>query len=324
MTIHAISALDRLLRSDEVRMKLEDLLSGYPVAKITGSKDTLISGLSYDSRSTSPGDLFIAVQGTNSDGCRYIADAVERGAAAVVFDRPVKEDLGTVTVLVDDARSAKACLASRFYKQPSTRLDCVGVTGTNGKTTVSYMLKSILEQDGRPTGIIGTINYQIGKTVIPSKNTTPDPIDLQNYLAQMVDENMSAAVMEVSSHALVQERTGNVDFKVGVYTNLTREHLDYHETMEEYRRVKSLLFNSLSSDATAVLNGDDPSSAVMAGVCSCPILRYGFAEGVDVTAKLRRLDIDGFSMILKSPVGEVDITSRLPRYADGRSSQANI
>jgi UDP-N-acetylmuramoyl-L-alanyl-D-glutamate--2,6-diaminopimelate ligase len=306
------SALERLLKSYEVTMKLGDLLSGLKDVDLKGPGETEIKGLSYDSRETAPGDLFFAVQGTHCDGSQYIAEAVERGALAVLADKRQSPSLGVPVALVKDVRYAKAHVASVFYRHPSKRLDCVGITGTNGKTTVSYMLKSILEQDGRPTGLIGTIDHHIGQRTVPSRNTTPDPVELQRFLAEMVDENLNAAVMEVSSHALVQARVGALAFRVGIFTNLSQEHLDYHITMEEYERAKSLLFASLGPDATAVINWDDPAAATMRDACSCPVLRYGFSSGVDISAELRRLDIDGFSMILKTPVGDVDVTSRLP------------
>jgi len=230
----------------------------------------------------------------------------------VLAERPVEPRPPVPLVLVKDARRAKARVAAEFYRHPARRLDCVGVTGTNGKTTVSYMIRAVLEQDGRPTGLIGTISHLIGKRVVTSTNTTPDPIELQRYLAEMVDENLSAAVMEVSSHALVQARVGHLPFRVGVFTNLSREHLDYHNTMEEYGRAKSLLFASLPPEATAVINADDPAGAEMEAACRCPVVRYGFSPGAEVTAEVRRLDIDGFSMILHSPWGSVDVTSRLP------------
>jgi UDP-N-acetylmuramoyl-L-alanyl-D-glutamate--2,6-diaminopimelate ligase len=277
-----------------------------------GEGDCEISGLCYDSREASAGDLFIAVEGTVSHGNRYVKEALERGAAAVLTDRPLEPSPGAPQVLVEDARRAKAAAAALFYRNPSSRLDCIGITGTNGKTTVSYMLKSILEQDGRSTGLIGTIRHHIGPRTVVSRNTTPDPIDLQRFLAEMVDDNASTAVLEVSSHALDQGRAGCVDFRIGVFTNLTREHLDYHKDMETYARAKEMLFTALSDQATAVINADDPMADRMAAACKCPVTRYGFSEGADVTAELRRLDVDGFSMILKTPSGSVDITSRLP------------
>jgi UDP-N-acetylmuramoyl-L-alanyl-D-glutamate--2,6-diaminopimelate ligase len=293
-------------------MRLDDLLSGLEGVTLRGSAETEISGLSYDSRQTKPGDLFFALRGTISDGTRYAAEAVKNGAVAVLSDQPIELPVDVPVAWMEDVRYAKARVAAVFYRHPSRRLDCIGITGTNGKTTVSYMLKSILEQDGRPTGLIGTICHHIGKKTEPSQNTTPDPVELQRLLAEMVDENLNVAVMEVSSHALVQARVGALDFILGVFTNLSREHLDYHITMDEYERAKSLLFDSLPENATAVINTDDPAASTMCDACRCPVIRYGFSPQADITAELRRLDIDGFSMILKTPAGEVDVTSRLP------------
>lgn len=306
------AVLDRLLRSYEVRMRLEELCTIVPGAHITGEGSRVISGLCYDSRSVKAGDLFIAVMGTSSHGNRFAGQALQHGAAALMTDRPIDGLHDVPVVLVPDARAAKAKVAAHFYRHPSQRISCIGITGTNGKTTVSYMLKAILEQDGQSTGLIGTIRHHVGKRTVISKNTTPDAVDLQRFLAEMVDENLNRAIMEVSSHALTQDRVGEVVFNTGVFTNLSREHLDYHESMEAYGRAKALLFSSLPHDAVAVINADDPAGAQMAEACRCPVLHYGFCPGVDVTVEVRRLDIDGFSLILKTPAGDVDITSRLP------------
>jgi len=306
------AVLDRLLRSYEVRMKLEELCIPVPGAHITGDGSRVISGLSYNSRSVKAGDLFIAVQGTASHGNRFAQEAIRQGAIALMTDKPIDGHHDVPVIFVPDARTAKAEVAAHFYRHPSQRLSCIGITGTNGKTTVSYMLKAILEQDGQSTGLIGTIRHHVGKRTETSKNTTPDSVDLQRYLAEMVDENQARSIMEVSSHALSQNRVGEVVFKTGVFTNLSREHLDYHASMEAYGDAKALLFSSLPPDAVAVINADDPAGEKMIQACRCPVIRYGFCPGVDVTAEVRRLDIDGFSLILKTPLGEVDITSRLP------------
>jgi len=306
-----IPAFKRLVRSFEVRMKLKDLLRGEYGAAAAGCEDTVVSGLSYDSRTTRPGDLFFAVQGTFDDGNAYIAEAIERGAVAVVSGRDVELPPGVPLLLVRDERHAKGALASRFWGHPSRRLKCVGVTGTNGKTTTGHMVRSILEQNGWSTGLIRTIQHIVGQKKIQARTTTPDAVDIQRYLAQMVDENQDAAVLEASSHALVQSRTESVRFAVGVFTNLSREHLDYHQTMEDYRKAKELLFASLDPDATAVINADDPAGGFMAAASRCPVLTYGLGDRADVRGDIRRLDIDGFSMILTTPAGAIDVTSRL-------------
>jgi len=285
--------------------------AGYEIAVARGCEDVVVSGLSHDSRTTRPGDLFFAVQGTFDDGNSYVSEAIERGAVAVVSSRDIELPPGVPLVLVRDERRAKGALASRFFGHPSRRLKCVGVTGTNGKTTTAHMVRSILEQNGWSTGLIGTIKHLVGEKEIQAHTTTPDAVDVQRYLAQMVDENQDAAVLEASSHALVQSRTESVSFAVGVFTNLSREHLDYHQTMDEYKKAKSLLFAALDPAAAAVINADDPAGTFMAAACRCPVLTYGLRDRADVRGEIRRLDIDGFSMMLRTPAGAIDVTSRL-------------
>jgi UDP-N-acetylmuramoyl-L-alanyl-D-glutamate--2,6-diaminopimelate ligase len=306
-----IPVLQRLIRSFEVTMKLNKLVEQYGEASVLGPDDVVLSGLSCDSRSTRPGDLFFAVQGTFKDGSAFISEALERGAVAVVSSRELALPGTVPLVLVEDERRAKGVLSSLFFGRPSQRLLCIGLTGTNGKTTTSWMIRSILEQNGFSTGMLGTIQHRVGSESIRATTTTPDAVDIQKYLARMVDDNHDAAVLEVSSHALVQSRAEGVQFGVGVFTNLTREHMDYHGSMEEYRRAKSILFAGLAPTATAVLNDDDPNSEEMAAVCACPVITYGLTRRADVYGEVRRLDIDGFSMIVKSPAGSVDVTSRL-------------
>lgn len=311
MLIAEIPALRRLIRSFEVTMKLNELVNGDPTARVIRNGDAEVTGLSTDSRTTCAGDLFFAVRGTNHDGSLFIAEALGRGAAAVVSGRVLDLEEGVPLVQVDDERKAKGLLASYFYGHPSTRLDCVGVTGTNGKTTTSYMLRAILEQDGRSTGLLGTIRHLVGNESIRGQTTTPDAVNIQKFLARMVDENQDAAVIEASSHALDQSRCEAVRFRIGVFTNLSREHLDYHRNMEEYARAKARLFQFLDESAVAVVNRDDEYGPVMVESCRCPVLTYGLSKAADVRGTVRRQDIDGFSMILHTPEGEIDVRSRL-------------
>ncbi len=311
MLVAEIPALRRLLRSFEVTMKLNELVNGDPTARVESHADIEVTGLSTDSRTTCTGDLFFAVRGENEDGSHYISEAIERGAAAVVADRDLELGETVPFVRVGNERRAKGLLASYFYGHPSQRLDCVGITGTNGKTTTSYMVRAILEQDGRSTGLLGTIRHLVGNESIRAHTTTPDAVDIQKFLARMVDENQDAAVIEVSSHALVQSRCAAVGFRVGVFTNLSREHLDYHRNMEEYAKAKALLFASLDGAATAVINCDDEAGPFMIESSPCPVLTYGLDHRADVRGTIRRQDIDGFSMILHTPQGEIDVSSRL-------------
>ncbi len=303
--------LERLLRSSQVKMKLKDLVAGCRGVVLKGPGDVTVAGMSHDSRTTEEGDLFFAVLGTVEDGRIYAAQALEKGAVAVVSESELDLPEAVPLVLVKDVRKAKGRLASFFFGHPSENIGCIGITGTNGKTTTSYMLRSILEQDGLSTGLIGTIQHLIGKKPVRASTTTPDPIEIQRFLAQMVDENQDAAVLEVSSHALDQARVEAVGFRVGVFTNLSQEHLDYHGSMEEYRNAKSRLFSSLDSTARAVVNIDDPTGTFISSRCGCPVLTYGFSPEADFRGKLQRLDIDGFSMVLETPEKEIEITSRL-------------
>ena len=306
-----VPALRRLIRSFEVRMKVKELAEACGGRVVRGPDDRMVDGLSYDSRTTRRNDLFFAVQGFTSHGSAYVADALTRGAAAVISDRELDLPHEVPLVLVENGRRAKALAASCFFGRPSTRLRCIGVTGTNGKTTTTYMLKSILEQHGFSTGMIGTIRHLVGRRQVTAANTTPDAVDIQRYLAEMVDENQDAAVLEVSSHALVQARTMGVRFRVGIFTNLSQDHLDFHETMENYAAAKAMLFSSLEPDATGVINNDDHEAARMAKACRCPVLTYGLGEEASVQGIIRRLDSDGFSMNLKTPIGETVVSSRL-------------
>ncbi|MEW6742993.1 MAG: UDP-N-acetylmuramoyl-L-alanyl-D-glutamate--2,6-diaminopimelate ligase [Planctomycetota bacterium] len=288
--------------------ELHQLVEG---ARIVGGADTTCISLSCDTRTLRPGALFFAVPGYAEDGLAYAAQAVERGAVGIVAEREMPTPLGAPVLIVPDVRIAKARAAAAFYDHPSRALDVIGVTGTNGKTSTTFMLRSILEHDGRLVGLLGTVGYDCGRGLQRSSNTTPDAIDLQRDLAEMVDRGLEAAVMEVSSHALAQHRVTDLQFRAGVFTNLSSEHLDYHKTMEAYRDAKARLFEQLDSGAVAVLNADDPTSPYLRERCRCRVLTYGLLPGcAEVTARLKRMDIDGMAFDLVSPWGTVDVISR--------------
>lgn len=247
-------------------MKLRDVLSGCGYEAAPGL-EIEITGIAYDSRKVSRGTLFVAVKGGHVDGRDFIDDAVQSGAAAVVLERAVTGDGFRVTdtkqdaqvfIRVRDGREALACIANNFYSRPSENISVVGVTGTNGKTTTSYLVKSILEAWQKKTGLIGTIQYLIGGAAYPALHTTPEAVEFQGLLREMASEGCSHVVTEVSSHALAQKRVDHTRFTVAVFTNLTRDHLDYHGTMEDYFAAKERLFTLLLSKAgTAVINADD-------------------------------------------------------------------
>lgn len=240
-------------------LNLKKLMEVLPSTEISGEVGLTIKKIEYDSRQIKLGDLFVAIQGFSDDGHKYVHSAIKRGAVAVV----TQKDGGfqaRAKIIVPDTREALALLASRFYGYPSKRLKVVGITGTNGKTTISYLVKSILEQKEKKVGLIGTIAYWLDDKRMDAINTTPESLDLQRMFQRMLEQKISAVVMEVSSHALALHRVDGTDFDVAVFTNLNHEHLDFHRTMEAYRNAKGLLFKKLKErKSCAVINIDDPN-----------------------------------------------------------------
>src|ERR1051326_8605686 len=246
-------------------MLLKQLVTELAPAKVEGSLDREIAGITYDSRRVTPGVLFVAIPGQKTDGHEFINSAVDRGAAAVICERNGLVSQRATKIRVADARAALARAAAAFYRHPSRKLRVIGVTGTNGKTTVAFMVKQILEAAGVNCGLIGTVRYEIGERVIPAQRTTPEALEIHQMMAQMLRADCQACVMEVSSHALDQKRVCGVQFDAGVFTNLTQDHLDYHGTMENYFAAKKKLFAATGvpggKKAAAVINIDDPFGA---------------------------------------------------------------
>ena len=268
-------------------MHLKTLLAGLSLRSATADMEMEITRISYDSRTTAPGDVFVAMTGFATDGHAYIGKAVAAGAAAVVCERP-PEDSSVPYVLVENSRRALAVMAANYYGHPADSMTMVAVTGTNGKTTTTYLLKAILEQElGAKVGLIGTNQDLIGDEVVPTERTTPESLELQELFARMRSAGCTHVVMEVSSHALVQHRVEGLEFSVGVFTNLTQDHLDYHGSMEAYRQAKGLLFRQCRK---AVLNLDDPAGRWYGERVECPAFTY--SENKDaacLTAKNIRL-----------------------------------
>ncbi len=288
--------LQRLMRTsvnimdlDHLGAKLAERMGGVE----RGGPDVAITGLAGDSRKVNPGDLFVATPGVHHDGLAFVAEALARGAVGVVAHSRESLAPDVPFLGVPDVRAAKALLACEFYGHPSRRLKVVGITGTNGKTTTAHMLRSILTMDGALPGVIGTLGAWLGREHVPLANTTPDAIELQRLMARMVDENLATCVMEVSSHALAQMRVFGIDFDVGVFTNLTNDHLDFHRTMEEYATVKGGLFESLAPGAIAVLNAADPMSERYRRLTRATPMTYAVARDADVRGDITRLDADG-------------------------------
>ena len=297
-------------------MRIEALIQVIQSLTVKGPRQADIRGIACDSRQVKPGYLFVALRGTHEDGARYIQDAIERGAAAVVSEHAEWSRRDVTHIRVEDARRALAELACAFYDHPSSRLQVVGVTGTNGKTTTTYMLRDLLRADGRTPGMIGTVMYEMGRRCIPANRTTPEAADLQAMLDQMVKAGCRSAVMEVSSHALDQKRVWGIDFDVGVFTNLTRDHLDYHHTMEDYFAAKSLLFRGLGQmekKAAAVINLDDPWGQQLANTGGgwSEAITYGAHSAAAVCAEDVEVGAAGSAFRVRTPWGAAAVRLQL-------------
>ncbi|HID09798.1 MAG TPA: UDP-N-acetylmuramoyl-L-alanyl-D-glutamate--2,6-diaminopimelate ligase [Candidatus Latescibacteria bacterium] len=291
-------------------MKLSDLLKVLQDARVEGEVRGEVSGVRYDSRKVGPGDVFVALRGEHGDGHMFVGEACRRGAVAVVLEREV-EAPGIVHVVVKDTRKALALLSAHFFGEPARKLKVIGVTGTNGKTTVSFLIRSIFEEAGVSTGLIGTVEYIVGGERLPAPLTTPFPPELHGTLVRMVEAGEEVVVMEVSSHALALDRVYGMPFQVGVFTNLSRDHLDFHGTMEEYFRAKSRLFEMLEPSGWAVYNGDDPYGYRLGEHTRAQVLSYGLSEGVDVRAEGVVCDRQGVVFMLRSPWRDFPVRLRL-------------
>jgi UDP-N-acetylmuramoyl-L-alanyl-D-glutamate--2,6-diaminopimelate ligase len=291
-------------------MKLIDLLSVLPDAVVEGDRGVEVRGIGNDSRTIGRGEVFFALKGTQTDGHRYISDAVARGASAVVLE----DDLPTapaVKVRVRDAKRALALLASRFYGDPWRSLTTVGVTGTSGKTTTTFLIKSVLDAAGIRAGRIGSGQNIVGREFQATQNTTPLAHEVQRLLREMVEKGDCAVVMEVTSHALTLDRVYGIDFRLAVFTNLTRDHLDFHKTERAYFEAKALLFENLRPESGAVLNADDPASAELARRTRAPVLTYGLAPAARVRPERHATDWQGTRMEVATPAGRIEVQSNL-------------
>lgn len=292
-------------------MKLIDLITALDDSERLHLPDVEISGIAADSRQVQPGDLFVSIPGARVDGHRFIQSAIEQGAVAIVAERSFAVPPGVGLILVKEARLALSALADRFYGSPSKRLQMVGITGTNGKTTTAYLVQAVAEASHRCMGIIGTAGMVLGDEVLEAKSgyTTPEPHTIHRLLAEMVDRNAFGVAMEVTSHALEQQRVAHCRFDVAIFTNLTHEHLDYHKDMESYFAAKAKLYRMLRPNGVAVINIDDPYGQRM--VAELPtgvhLLTYGFAPDAAVRAEAVQLTAQGASYRLVTPVGTAQI-----------------
>lgn len=320
-------------------MTFQHLLDGAEFLSQSGNPD--VTGVEYDSRRVKPGCVFVAMHGETSDGNRFIDQAIAAGAVAIVTDSPSEKPReGVAWALVPHGRRALARLSANFYHHPAERIAITGITGTNGKSTTAFLIEAILSAAGRKSALIGTIEYHVAGKIYPAPHTTPEPLEIARLFSEAREEGVTDAVMEVSSHALAQQRVFGVPFDVAVFTNLTRDHLDYHKTMDEYFAAKRVLFEGCGTDPprAAVTNLDDEYGAKLAGFSrkrSSTVLTYGWSQGdfhadkPDITPRGTRFDLitPHEKIAIFSPlIGRVNVYNILAAaaacFARGCSTQA--
>jgi UDP-N-acetylmuramoyl-L-alanyl-D-glutamate--2,6-diaminopimelate ligase len=298
------------------KMKLGQILEGLSRVELRGDASLEIAGLAYDSRQVKPGDLFVAIRGHHADGHGFIEKAIEKGAVAVAAEKFTGREAKVATILVPDSRKALSKLALAFYANPFKNITLIGITGTNGKTTTTYLLESMVKAAGGKAGVLGTVNYRYSEKKVPAPVTTPESLDLIRLSREMVDDGVTHIVMEVSSHALDQGRTQDCPFNVAVFTNLSRDHLDYHKTMDEYFAAKSRLFKEIQvgksgNRPSAVINLDDPRGKDLLTMTQAAVFTYGLGKECQVSADAIQMDRNGLKFRLRTPAGEAVVRSPL-------------
>src|SRR5437870_2833616 len=321
-------------------MQLKTLLAATPVREIIGPTDRAVESIAYDSRRVQRNGLFVALRGEKSDGHDFIGQAIEKGAAVIVAERAEKHSRATC-VVVENTRSAMADLAARFYNFPARRLKLAAVTGTNGKTTTTFLIKHICEKARLRCGLIGTVRYEIGERVLPATRTTPESLDLQELLALIANAGCRAASMEVSSHALAQKRTRGIEWDVAVFTNLTQDHLDFHGTIENYFEAKAKLFTQLPQqekkrEPIAVINIDDRYGEQLLDKIDKNIAVVTYGMGVRAQFRASnyriefggtsyRLDARGKSYLVRLPlIGRFNVANSMAALAAANSLGVNL
>jgi UDP-N-acetylmuramoyl-L-alanyl-D-glutamate--2,6-diaminopimelate ligase len=307
--------------------ELHDVLRGRGLVRADAAVSAqasagVVSGVSYDSRTVKRGDVFVALKGQHADGSAFARQAIERGAAAIVSEQAAPEGVQIPWAVVDDARLALALVAAALYHHPSSEMQVIGITGTNGKTTTAYLLASIFEAAKIRCGILGTVAYRVGpgeEDVREAARTTPEAPDVQALLREMVDRGCGACAMEVSSHALSLRRVDGMTFAAAVFTNLTRDHLDFHADMEAYFQAKRRLFEMLPGDAPSLLNVDDPRGAALVDVGRRPVT-YGITRPADIRPGPLSFTLEGLQFEVRTPRGTLRIRSKLV----GRPNVYNI
>jgi UDP-N-acetylmuramoyl-L-alanyl-D-glutamate--2,6-diaminopimelate ligase len=278
-----------------------------------------VTGIAYDSRAVKPGHVFVALKGLHADGVSFTQQAIDRGAVAIVSQQPAPFDVQVPWAMVGDARLALALLAAAFHHHPSTEMQVVGITGTNGKTTTAHLVASIFDAAGIRCGVLGTVAYRIGDQIRDATRTTPEAPDVQGLLREMVDRGCGACAMEVSSHALSLRRVDGTKFAAAVFTNLTRDHLDFHPGMDAYFQAKRRLFEMLPRDAPSLVNLDDPRGAALIGIVGRPVT-YAINHPADIMAGPLSFSLEGLTFDARTPRGTIRVASKLV----GRPNVYNI
>lgn len=296
-------------------MELAKVINNLQVDYIKGDTNINIQDIRYDSRQVDNDDLFICVQGFKTDGHRYINDAINKGANAVVIDKDLENYNKNITYIkVNDSRKAMPLLSKNFFDDPLQNIDLIGVTGTNGKTTTTYLIKDILNKSGYKTGLIGTIEVFDGNKTIDSSRTTPEALDIYRFLAEMRENDVKYVVMEVSSHALALNRVDTMEFKSAVFTNLTQDHLDYHNTMEDYAIQKAKLFKKIKKNGTAIINNDDEYSELFKNQTDKKVITYSLNNESDLQAENIELSLKGVKFSIENLRFELNLTGKFNIY----------
>lgn len=293
-------------------MKLSEIIKGLTITKLYQAeygqpaiaRDIEINNIQYDSRKIQKNDCFVAIKGTKNDGHNFIQNAVSQGAKVIIVqdDTIIPDSFcmhnAIVKIVVPETRKALAIISSNYYNNPSEKLKMIGVTGTNGKTTTTHLIKSILESAGAKVGLVGTIEYKIGKENIPALHTTPESLELNELFNLMLKDGCSYVVMEVSSHALSQSRVDGIEYDAAIFTNLTQDHLDYHGSMEKYFEAKKILFTQIKSNGYAVINNDDRHSSALHDVIKSKSITYGITSAADVRVKDIKYNLKGTTLTI--------------------------
>ena len=301
-------------------MELKVLLEGITPAQIVGSDDLDITGVNIDSRRIETGHLFIAMRGTQVDGHEFISKAIEKGAAAILCEELPQQTDGVTYIQVSSTENCVGKVATTFYGEPSKKLKLVGVTGTNGKTTIATLLYNMFRKFGHKVGLLSTVCNYIDDKEIPASHTTPDPIELNALLARMVAAGCEYAFMECSSHAIHQKRVGGLTFAGGLFTNLTRDHLDYHKTFENYRDAKKMFFDSLPRNAFAITNADDRNGMIMVQNTKAAVKTYSTQRQADFKARILECHFEGMYLEINGRevgvqfIGKFNVSNLLAVY----------